>query len=111
MAKLEASGVGVKSITEAIDTSTDSGKLIFHIFSALAEIERASIQERTQAGLVAARARGLKGGRPQKLSVGQAQLLYQLYDDKKHTLAESCSMIGVGRTTVDKYLGRLATGK
>ena len=111
VARLEAGGIGFKSITEAIDTTTNSGKLIFHIFSALAEFERALIQERTQAGLTAARARGRKGGRPQKLSVGQAQLLYQLYDDKKHTLAEICSVLGVGRTTVYKYLGRRAADK
>ena len=108
--QLETGGIGFKSLTEAIDTTTNSGKLIFHIFSALAEFERTLIQERTRAGLTAARARGRKGGRPQKLSAGQAQLLYQLYDDKKHTLAEICSVLGVGRTTVYKYLGRRKGG-
>jgi DNA invertase Pin-like site-specific DNA recombinase len=60
--------IGFKSITEAIDTTTSGGKLIFHIFGALAEFERDIIRERTQAGLNAARARGRKGGRPKALT-------------------------------------------
>jgi DNA invertase Pin-like site-specific DNA recombinase len=64
---LEEQGIGFKSLTENIDTTTSGGKLIFHIFGALAEFERNLIRERTQAGLVAARARGKKGGRPKVL--------------------------------------------
>src|SRR5512147_779059 len=60
--------IGFKSLTEAIDTTTSGGKLIFHIFGALAEFERDIIRERTQAGLTAARARGRKGGRPKALT-------------------------------------------
>ena len=60
--------IGFKSITEAIDTTTSGGKLIFHIFGALAEFERDIIRERTQAGLTAARARGRLGGRPKSLT-------------------------------------------
>ena len=60
--------IGFKSITESIDTTTSGGKLIFHIFGALAEFERDIIRERTQAGLNAARARGRKGGRPKSLT-------------------------------------------
>src|SRR5258707_723528 len=61
---LEGRGIGFKSLTESIDTTTSGGKLIFHIFGALAEFERNLIKERTQAGLEAARARGHLGGRP-----------------------------------------------
>src|SRR5215210_3684767 len=61
---LAARGVGFRSLTEAIDTTTPGGKLIFHIFGALAEFERDLIQNRTRAGLTAARARGRKGGHP-----------------------------------------------
>src|SRR3989442_15471068 len=72
--------IGFKSITESIDTTTSGGKLIFHIFGALAEFERDIIRERTQAGLIAARARGRLGGRPKLLNqkkVDMAQALYK----------------------------------
>src|SRR5205085_6718840 len=61
---LDTRGIGFKSLTESIDTTTPGGKLIFHIFGALAEFERDLIRERTNAGLAAARARGRTGGRP-----------------------------------------------
>src|SRR4051812_16404669 len=60
--KLQDKGIGFKSITEAIDTTTSGGKLVFHLFGALAEFEREIIRERTNAGLTAARQRGRKGG-------------------------------------------------
>jgi DNA invertase Pin-like site-specific DNA recombinase len=60
MTGLEVRGIGFKSLTENIDTTTSGGKLIFHIFGALAEFERDIMRERTQAGLTAARARGKK---------------------------------------------------
>jgi DNA invertase Pin-like site-specific DNA recombinase len=68
MTDLENRGIGFKSLTENIDTTTSGGKLIFHIFGALAEFERNLIRERTQAGLIAARARGLTGGKPKALT-------------------------------------------
>jgi DNA invertase Pin-like site-specific DNA recombinase len=61
--QLEARGVGFRSLTEAIDTTTPGGRLVFHIFGALGQFERDLIRERTRAGLVAAVARGRKGGR------------------------------------------------
>ena len=77
---LEGRGIGFKSLTEQLDTTTSGGKLIFHVFGALAEFERDLIRERTQAGLAAARARGRQGGRPKKLGtaarVAMAQALY-----------------------------------
>src|SRR5512144_1853036 len=78
--------IGFKSITEAIDTTTSGGKLIFHIFGALAEFERDIIRERTQAGLIAARARGRKGGRPKALTTKRAAQLQTLYNDKNNTI-------------------------
>jgi len=101
---LEEKGIGFKSLQESIDTTTSSGKLIFHVFSALAEFERSLIRERTQAGLTAARARGRKGGRPRKLDSAQVRLLYQLYDGKEHTIAEICKLVGIARPTVYEYL-------
>jgi DNA invertase Pin-like site-specific DNA recombinase len=68
MTTLEGQGIGFKSLTENIDTTTSGGKLIFHIFGALAEFERDIIKERTQAGLVAIRDRGKRGGRPKSLT-------------------------------------------
>src|SRR3954447_1345256 len=65
---LQTRNIGFRSITEQIDTTTSDGKLIFHIFGALAEFERDIIRERTQAGLIAARARGKRGGRPKALN-------------------------------------------
>ena len=67
MGELEGQGIGFQSVTEAIDTTTPGGKLVFHIFGALAEFERNLIRERTHAGLAAARARGRTGGRRKKL--------------------------------------------
>ena len=65
---LESRNIGFLSLTESIDTTNAGGKLIFHIFAALAEFERNIISERTKAGLKAARARGRKGGRKTKLT-------------------------------------------
>lgn len=63
VAALDARGIGFRSLTEAIDTTTSGGRLIFHVFGALGQFERDLIQERTKAGLSAAAARGRKGGR------------------------------------------------
>src|SRR6266542_798800 len=83
--------IGFRSLTENIDTTSSSGKLIFHIFGALAEFERELIKERTQAGLSAARARGRLGGRPRVKALAdpkQLALAQKLYDEKEHTVAE-----------------------
>src|SRR3954466_8972517 len=72
--ELEIRKIGFKSLTENIDTTTSGGKLIFHIFGALAEFERDIIKERTNAGLEAARTRGKRGGRPKALSPDKIKL-------------------------------------
>src|ERR1039457_2563583 len=86
--QLDKLGIGLKSITESIDTTTSGGRLIFHIFGALAEFERHLIRERTQAGLTAARARGRHGGRPKKLEPNKKELAIRIYNEKQHTIAE-----------------------
>jgi DNA invertase Pin-like site-specific DNA recombinase len=91
-------------LQESIDTTTSGGRLIFHIFGALAEFERNLIQERTQAGLAAARARGRKGGRPKSLDVKKTALLYKLYDEKQHSIQEICDLVGVSKSTLYAYL-------
>ena len=76
---LESREVQLKSLHESIDTASSSGKLIFHLFGALAEFERNLIKERTLAGLQAARARGRKGGRPPSLDAEKRKLAIKLY--------------------------------
>lgn len=96
--------IGFKSITENIDTTTSGGKLIFHIFGALAEFERDIIRERTQAGLTAARARGRKGGRPKALTPKKAQMAVSLYNDKNNSIADICRTLNVSRATLYRHL-------
>lgn len=102
--RLESKGVGLKSLHESIDTTSSSGKLIFHIFGALAEFERNLIKERTQAGLEAARARGRKGGRPKALSADQQALAVKLYREKQHSIDSICKFVGVSKPTLYKYI-------
>jgi DNA invertase Pin-like site-specific DNA recombinase len=96
--------IGFKSITENIDTTTSGGKLIFHIFGALAEFERDIIRERTQAGLTAARARGRKGGRPRALGLKKAQMADALYKDKNNTIDDICRTLNISRATLYRYV-------
>lgn len=103
---LESQGVGFRSLQEAIDTTTSGGLLVFQIFGALAEFERNVIRERTQAGLAAARARGRKGGRPFKLPTKKQELLYRLYEEGEHSVADICTMVGISRSGFYKYLSR-----
>ena len=72
--ELEGRGVGFRSLKESLDTTTAGGRLIFHVFGALAEFEREIIRERTVAGLESARARGRHGGRPRALDKSRAKL-------------------------------------
>jgi DNA invertase Pin-like site-specific DNA recombinase len=104
VAGLEKRGVGFRSLQESIDTTTSGGRLIFHVFGALAEFERNLIRERTYAGLAAARARGRLGGRPRKLSEKQAQLARSLHNSKQHSIGDICQMLGISKPTLYKYL-------
>lgn len=98
--------IGFKSISDgAIDTTSASGELIFNIFSALAQFERRLIQERTKAGLAAARARGRKGGRPQ-MSPDEPKIVLaqKLYADKSISLDDICQTLRVSRSTLYRYV-------
>jgi DNA invertase Pin-like site-specific DNA recombinase len=100
---LQEKGVGFKSLTESIDTTTSGGKLIFHIFGALAEFEREIIRERTNAGLQAARARGRHGGPRYKLSPKQVAIARQLWTANT-PVKEICEALGISRATFYRYV-------
>src|SRR5215212_2856211 len=99
--------IGFKSLTENIDTTTSGGKLIFHIFGALAEFERDIIKERTNAGLEAATARGKLGGRPKALSPEKIKLARRLYADTSTSVREICKMLGISRHTLQRYVKKI----
>ena len=98
--ELEQRKVGFRSLQESMDTSSSGGKLIFHVFGALAEFERNLIRERTHAGLSAARARGRKGGRPKGLDEKKRKLAVQLYREGKQPIDEICQMMGITKPTL-----------
>jgi DNA invertase Pin-like site-specific DNA recombinase len=108
LTELEQNGIGFQSLQESIDTTTPGGKLVFHIFGALAEFERNLIRDRTRAGLAAARARGRKGGRPKALSEEQRTLAVQLYHGKQHTIRQICDLVGITKPTLYKYVDEAA---
>lgn len=101
---LQQLGCGFQSLTESIDTTTPTGKLIFHVFGALTEFERSIIRERTLAGLAAARARGRVGGRPRSLSSQDVAAAKALIRDGTLTIAEVARQVGVSDATLYKYI-------
>lgn len=106
--ELEAAGIGFESVTERIETSSAAGRLVFHVFAALAEFERRLIVERTHAGLAAARARGRKGGRPalppEKVAAIQAMAA------GNRSVTEICKALKIGRSTLYKYAPGMKEG-
>src|SRR3712207_2992829 len=105
VAALAERGIGFKSLTEQIDTTTSGGKLVFHVFGALAEFERDLIRERTNAGLAAARARGRTGGRPKALAdAKKLALARSLYDGGETDIETICRTLGISRATLYRAL-------
>lgn len=105
-------GVHFRSLQEQLDTATSGGKLVFHIFGALAEFERDLIRERTQAGLAAARARGRRGGPPRAKALdtpAKVQVARTLYEDKRNSIADICRTLRVSRATLYRYIGTRST--
>src|SRR3954466_13390359 len=101
-------GVGFKVLSghgASIDTTSPSGKLVFGIFAALAEFERELIVERTKAGLLAARARGRRGGRPYKMTAAKLRLAQAAMADPETGVGELCRELGVTRQTLYRHVG------
>jgi DNA invertase Pin-like site-specific DNA recombinase len=103
VAVLQERGIHFRSLQEQINTATSGGKLVFHVFGALAEFERDLIRERTHAGLAAARARGRVGGRP-ALSAAKVRQLRTLAADRTNSVPEICKTLGISRTTFYRYI-------
>jgi DNA invertase Pin-like site-specific DNA recombinase len=97
--------VGFRSLQESVDTTTTGGRLVFHVFAALAEFERDLIRERTQAGLEAARARGRRGGRPSVMTPEKVAVARGMYESGEHTVAAIAAVVGVSRASVYRHLG------
>lgn len=100
---LQLKGVEFISLQESIDTTTPGGKLIFHVFGALAEFERELIKERTQAGIKAARARGVTNGRPPKLTRAQIQMAKTLMANSANKSADICSTLKISKSTLYRH--------
>jgi DNA invertase Pin-like site-specific DNA recombinase len=101
---MEEKGIGFRSLTEALDTTTSGGRLVFHIFGALAEFERSIIRERTVAGLASARSRGRLGGRPRALSQDDLTVAKALLRDPEITVEQVAERLGVAASTLYRHL-------
>lgn len=103
-----ARGVAFRSLTEAIDTATAGGRLLFHVMGALAEFEHQLIVERTRAGLAAARARGRTGGRPRSMSDDQVRVARQMHDSREYSSQAIAEALGVSRRSIYRALERVS---
>lgn len=101
---LDGQQIGFRSLTETIDTTTAGGKLVFHIFGALAEFERSIIRERTRAGLDAAKARGRRGGRPPKLDEQHMSAARAMLAEPSVTVVDVARRLGVSPSTLYRHL-------
>lgn len=104
VADLDGRGVGFRSLRESIDTTTPGGRLVFHVFAALAEFERDLVRERTMAGLQAARARGRNGGRPVKMTPAKINRARQMYAAENMRVDEIAMALGVSRASIYRYV-------
>ena len=101
---LRVRGIGFRSLTEALDTTTAQGRLVFHMFGALAEFERGLIRERTQAGLAAARRAGRTGGRPPKLMDDDIEAAKAMLANPDISVMKIAHRLGVSSATLYRYI-------
>ena len=101
---LKARSIALKSLQEGIDTTTSTGQLMFNLLAVLSEFEKNLINERSKAGLAAARSRGKLGGRPKSLNRKQQQLAVKLYHEREHSIAEICKMMNISKPTLYSYV-------
>lgn len=104
--ELQQRGIGLKALSQGIDTTTPGGRLFFHMLAAIAEFEHDLIVERTQEGLAAARARGRNGGRRPKMSANKIAQARAMYDAGNHTVQEIADTFDVTRQTIYRHLER-----
>lgn len=103
---LQQRGIGLKALSQGIDTTTPGGRLFFHMLAAIAEFEHDLIVERTQDGLAAARARGRKGGGRFKMTATKARQARAMYDEKSYTVQQIAETFGVSRGTIYRHLAQ-----
>ncbi len=107
MDDLQKRGIGFRSLSESIDTTTAAGKMVFHMLAAFAEFERNLISERTKAGMKAARARGHRGGRKTKMTPALTKAAIAMLGDPRVTMDEVAKALKVGRSTIQRALHRV----
>jgi len=103
--ELQARQVGLRALSQGIDTTTPGGQLFFHMLAAIAEFEHDLIVERTQNGLAAARARGRGGGPKFKMTPTRIAQARAMYDAGQHTVQQIADTFGVSRPTIYRHLG------
>ena len=108
IADLEQRKINFESLTEKIETNSPAGRLVFHVFAALAEFERNLIRERTVAGLKAARARGRAGGRPTKLSPREVKTIRALLKTADMPVTQIAARFGIARSTLYRTILKAA---
>src|ERR1700732_2812257 len=105
MERVRDAGAGFRSITEAVDTTTAAGRMVMQVLGSFAEFERSMFRERTRAGLAAARDRGVKVGRPAKLSRRQQEEVIRTVRDGSKTAADTGRLFGLPRSNITRLLG------
>jgi len=108
VAGLRKRGIGFRSLKESLDTTTPGGRLVFHVFAALAEFIRELIIEGTREGLDAARARGQRLGRPPAMNEEQVRHARALLAQPDATVASIARLLGVSRSTIYKHVPELS---